>query len=409
MARFAYHAVDPTGAERRGRLDAANENEAQRSLGEKGWLVITLAPAGDAAQTAGQPAARRVGWRSPRLSAKQLALFTRQLASLMLVTPLEEALRTISRQNERPAVRSVLGNVHAGIVEGLPLAEAMAREERSFAPIYRAMIAAGEQSGSLPTLANRLADLLEKQAAVRSKIIAALAYPLVLTLVAVVVVSGLMISVVPRVVEQFDNAARQLPLLTRVVINVSSFLAAYWWALLLALGLIAWLGWRLLQNDAIRLRFDGWLLRLPFIGRLIRDIHAATFARTLSTMIESRLPLVDGIRLTARTVRNRVQRAALVDIGERLRGGESLSGAMRATASFPPLLVYLASSGEAAGQLGPMLGRAADYLEREFDSFTTAAMALLEPAIIVIMGVVVATIILAILLPILQLQNLTGI
>ena len=180
-------------------------------------------------------------------------------------------------------------------------------------------------------------------------------------------------------------------------------------ALLAALALGIALFVRALRNPAFRYRFDAFVLRLPLIGRLIRDIHAASLARTLATMIEARLPLVDGLRLSARTVSNSVQRRALEQIVEQVRAGGSLSTALREAGTFPPLLVYLAASGEAAGQLGPMLERAADYLEREFESFTSAALALLEPAIIIVMGVAVATIILAILLPILQLQNLTGI
>jgi general secretion pathway protein F len=408
MARFAYLAVDPKGNERRGAIEAADERAATEKLAARAWHVLQLSP--DAAASARRAAVTTSGLAlfAPKLSKKQLALFTRQLASLMMVSPLEEALRTISRQTEKPRARAILSTVHAGLVEGLPLAEAMRREEPSFPPVYRAMIAAGENSGSLPTIANRLADLLEKQGQVRGKILAALAYPVVLSFVAIAVVTGLMVSVVPRVVEQFDNAAAQLPLLTRVVIGVSRFLAGWWWAILAAIAAGIALFVRGLSQPAFRYRVDSFVLRLPFIGRLVRDIHAASLARTLATMIEGRLPLVDGLRLATRTVSNTVQRRALEEIVEKVRAGGSLSSALRDAGTFPPLLVYLAASGEAAGQLGTMLERAADYLEREFESFTAAAMALLEPAIIIVMGTMVATIILAILLPILQLQNLTG-
>lgn len=408
MPRYSYLAIDPKGHERRGAIEATGEAQAAERLAARHWHVVRLGA--DVAASARRAAVSTsgLGWFAPRLGAKSLALFTRQLASLMVVSPLEESLRTISRQTEKPKARAILANVHAGIVEGLPLAEAMRREEPSFPPIYRAMIAAGENSGSLPGIANRLADLLERQAQVRSKLLSALAYPIVLSIVAVAVVAGLMISVVPRVVEQFDNAARQLPTLTRAVIAVSRFLADWWWALLAIFALAVALFVRALRQPEFRYRFDSFLLRLPFVGRLIRDVHAASLARTLATMIEARLPLVDGLRLAGRTVGNSVQRRALETITEQVRAGGSLSTALREAGRFPPLLVYLAASGEAAGQLGPMLERAADYLEREFESFTSAALALLEPAIIIVMGVLVATIILAILLPILQLQDLTG-
>ncbi|WP_062343371.1 type II secretion system inner membrane protein GspF [Novosphingobium sp. CCH12-A3] len=408
MARFAYHAIDPQGTERRGAIEAASDAAARDKLVAREWFVVSVQA--DAAMSARRAATTTSGLAlfAIKLSAKQLALFTRQLSSLMVVSPLEETLRTIARQTEKPKAQSILSNVHAGIVEGLPLAEAMRREEPSFPPIYRAMIAAGENSGSLPAIADRLADMLERQAQVRGKIIAALAYPIVLSFVAIAVVTGLMISVVPRVVEQFDNASRQLPVLTRVVIGISQFLSTWWWALL-ALIALAMVGFvRALRNPAFKLRFDAALLRLPFVGKLIRDVHAASLARTLATMIEARLPLVDGLRLSTRTVSNAVQAQSLAQISEKVRAGGSLSTALREAGTFPPLLVYLAASGEAAGQLGTMLERAADYLEREFEAFTAAAMALLEPAIIVVMGTAVALIILAILLPILQLQNLTG-
>jgi general secretion pathway protein F len=221
-------------------------------------------------------------------------------------------------------------------------------------------------------------------------------------------VMALMIWVVPKVVEQFDTVGQKLPLLTRIVMAISGFLASYWWALLIVLGLLAVIAWRALQDDAIRLRFDTAWLRLPLIGRLARDLHAARMARTLSTMVASRLPLLEGLVLTGQTIHNRRLRAASDDIIEAVRGGGSLSAALRRAGIFPPLLVYLAASGESSGQLDAMLERAADYLEREFDGFTATALSLLEPAIIVIMGVVVAAIVLSILLPILQLETLAG-
>lgn len=399
MADFAYRAIDARGRERAGRVRAPSEGAARTRLQGRSLHIVSLAPAETRA------AARR---GAPRLSTRQLTLFTRQMSSLMSVSPLEEALRTISRQTEKPSVRAVLSRVHAGVVEGQTLAEAMAREPKSFPPLYRAMISAGENSGSLPVITERLAQLLERQSEVRGKLISALAYPIILALVALAVVTGLMVSVVPRVVEQFDDAQAQLPLITRIVIGLSEFLAGYGWLLLLLL-LVAGFGfWRALSWPRFRRAFDRTLLRLPFIGRLLRDLNAARLARTLATMVQSRLPLLEGLRLTTRTVNNTVLRGALEDCVEAIRQGGSLSVALRNAGYFPPLLVYLAASGESAGQLDTMLERAADYLERDFENFTTSLLSLLEPAIIVVMGGLVALIILSILLPILQLQNLTG-
>ena len=407
MAEFDYLVLDPAGRERRGQVAADTLDDARVSLGKRKFYIVRLEPA-----VPGAPRAPSLlsfeGLARRRLSNKALTLFTRQLATLALVTPLEEALRTIGQQSEQDNVRAVLARVHAGVLEGRRLSDAMAREPKSFPPLYRAMVAAGESAGTLPQILERLADLQERQAAIQSKITTAIAYPVVLAVVASFVVMSLMIWVVPKVVEQFDTVGQQLPLLTRIVMGLSGFLAGYWWALLIGVAVIGLMSWRALQDDAIRLRFDSMWLRLPLIGRLTRDLHAARMARTLSTMVASRLPLLEGLTLTGNTIHNRRLKAASDDIVEAVRGGGSLSAALRRAAIFPPLLVYLTASGESSGQLDAMLERAADYLEREFDQFTATALSLLEPAIIVIMGGVVATIVLSILLPILQLETLVG-
>ncbi len=418
MPEFDYVVIDPAGKERRGHLRAETIEQARETLVGRRLFVVRMAEgrgsvsgaSSGAAETGGVTRDRALFFgRRTRLSAKELTLFTRQLSTLAQVSPLEEALRTITRQSERGHVRAIVGRVHSGVLEGRSLAEAMTAEQRSFPALYRAMISAGERSGSLATLTERLAILLERQSIMRSKVMTALAYPTVLALFAVVVVAALMIFVVPLVVEQFDTLGQQLPLLTRIVMGLSAFLAGWWWAILLALALGAVGAWRALRVERLRYRFDGMLLRLPFLGRLIRDLHAARMARTLATMVESRLPVMEGLSLTVPTVHNRVLRGATEDIVEAVRGGGSLSTAMRRAGVFPPLLVYLAASGESAGRLDVMLERAADYLEREFDGFTAAMLSLLEPLIIILMGGVVAVIILSILLPIMQLQNLTGV
>ncbi len=404
MAEFDYVAIDPAGKDRKGSIKADTIEEARAKLDARKLFIVALEPG--AVESARSRA--NLSLRSPRLSAKELTLFTRQLATLTQVSPLEESLRTIGRQSEQDHVRAVVGKVHSGVMEGRRLADALGAEPKSFPPLYRAMISAGESSGSLPTIMERLSDLMERQALMRSKVLTAIAYPSVLATFAVFVVAALMIFVVPKVVEQFDTVGQELPLLTRMVMGLSAFLAAYWWLLLNAMILGGVAFWRALKNERFRYRFDATLLGLPVLGKLIRDLHAARMARTLSTMVASRLPLMEGLTLTANTVHNRVLRRASDEIVEAIRGGGSLSAALRRAGVFPPLLVYLAASGESAGRLDTMLERAADYLEREFDSFTSTALAMLEPIIIILMGGIVAVIILSILLPILQLQSLTG-
>ena len=408
MPDYAYRAIDPKGRTRNGRLSAPNADAARAKLQERRFYVVGVdTVAGGAAGKNDAPKGSLFGRR--KLGAKELTLFTRQLSSLVQVTPLEEALRTIGNQNERAHVRDRIASVHGGLVEGQRLSEAMRREPASFPPLYRAMIAAGEASGTLPDITERLANLLERQAEMRGKLIGALAYPAILALVAIVVVALLMIAVVPKVVEQFDDVNQQLPFVTRAVIGVSAFLADWYWAILIALAIaIAAFAWAM-RRPAFKLKVDGLILRTPFIGRLVRDLHAARLARTLATMVASRLPILEGLRLTTSTISNAVLRRASEDMSEAIRGGGSLSAALRNAGVFPPMLVYLSASGEASGQLDAMLARAADYLEREFDNFSSTALSLLEPIIIVLLGGIVAVVILAILLPILQLQNLAGV
>lgn len=398
MPWFEWAAVDGGGRTVTGALEAADEALARRALESRRLAVLTV--------SASERAPRAAGTRRDRLSQKGLSLVTRQLSTLVAVAPLEEALRTLAAQAEKPSVRRILDGVHAGVLEGRRLSDAMAAQGPAFPPLYRAMVAAGEGSGSLPTILERLADHLEREAQIRGKILTALVYPIVLAVVAVAVIAALIVFVVPKVVEQFDSMGQTLPLLTRLIIGLSDLMRGYGWIGLILLiaggfGLAA-----ALRRPATRLRMDAALLKTPVIGRLARDLHAARLARTLSTMLASGLPLMEGLLLTAPTVTNRVQRRATEAMAEAIREGGGLSAAMTRTGVFPPLLIYMASSGESSGRLEPMLEKAADYLEREFTTFTAVALSLLEPAIIVVMGGLVALIVLSILLPILQINTL---
>jgi len=404
MADFAWHAIDSGGRERRGRIHAPSLDEAKARLEARRYYVVTVDKAGE-----GPSLAASLFQRRPKLSLRELTLFTRQFATLIQVLPIEEALRSIARQMTKPRAVGVIESVQASVLSGHRLADALAVETASFPPLYRAMVAAGEASGTLPDILSRVADLQERQAEVRNKLVTTLAYPAALALVAAGVVLALMLFVVPRIVEQFETVGQQLPLLTRIVIATSHFIGAWWWAMLAGFAAAALVFARLIADPVRRLRFDGWLLRLPLIGGLIRDLHAARMARTLAKMVESRLPVVEGLAMTIPTLRNHALRDATRAIVEDIRGGSSLSASLRRAGLFPAILVHMAASGEAAGRLDDMLERAADYLEREFDMFTATMLSLLEPAVIVVMGAVVALIILAILLPVLQLDTLAGI
>lgn len=398
MASFDYVALDLAGRTRSGHLTAADETAAREVLERRRLAAIRLSP--------GKAKAGSAGLFGGRLDARSLALVTRQLATLVAVAPLEEALRTIAVQAEKPAVRNALMGVHGGVLEGYRLSDAMARQGRAFPPLYRAMVAAGEGSGALPSILERLADLLERDQQAQSKVTAALVYPAVLATTALLVVLALMTFVVPKVVDQFESMGQTLPLLTRLVIGTSDAIRSYGLVILLVLVVAGVLASRALQRPDIRMKADALMLRLPILGRLTRDLHAARLARTLSTMIASGLPILEGLQITAPTIHNHVLRQATTDMAEMIREGGALSSAMRKVAVFPPLLVYMTASGENSGRVELMLGRAAEYMEREFATFTAVALSLLEPAIIILMGGLVAVIVLSILLPILQINTL---
>lgn len=400
MPAFDYSAVDVAGRTVAGVLTAPDEAAAKKTLARRRLMPLSLSRASGAGATEKTPR------RSRKLSSRTLALTTRQLATLITVAPVDEALRTLMLQAERPDVRAVLSGVHAGVVEGQRLSEAMARQGAAFPPLYRATVAAGEASGALGPILERLAEGLERDQQVRGKVITALVYPAVLALVALGVVTALMVFVVPKVVDQFDSMNQTLPLLTRAVIGVSDLMRHWGW--LIALVLAGGIGGFVvgMRNPGFRLAVDRRILRLPVVGRLTRDLHGARMARTLSTMIAAGLPVLEGLTITARTVSNRALRASTEMMAEAVREGGGLSAAMRRAEVFPPILVHMTASGEASGRLEPMMERAADYLEREFSAFTAVMLSFLEPAIIVVMGGVVALIVLSILLPILQINTL---
>lgn len=402
MALFDYVAVDTAGRTVTGAVAATDDAAVRKALDRKRLVPLNITPSTSASSRVERAPSGKPG----RLSSKALALTTRQLATLVSVAPIEEALRTIALQADRPMVRMILETVHGGVMSGRRLSDAMALEPRAFPPLYRAMVSAGETSGALQSILERLADRLEMDEQVRGKVITALVYPLVLAVVALGVIGALMTFVVPKVVDQFESMGQTLPLLTRLVIGVSELMQNWSWLLALVIAIGALGVAALWRNPSFRLTIDSLQLRLPLVGRLTRDLHGAKMARTLSTMIAAGLPVLEGLTITARTVSNRALRRATETMADTVREGGGLSSAMRRADVFPPILVYMTASGESSGRLEPMLDRAADYLEREFATFTAVMLSLLEPAIIVVMGGIVCLIVLSILLPILQINTL---
>lgn len=410
MTRFDYRAVDPNGSEVLGQVAAETAELAEKVLQKKRLAVVSLkqatAQVGQANLESDSSRSGPFGLFAQKLSAKEHGLLTRQLATLVSVMPLEEALNTLVQQSESADQRAILGRVHQRVIEGRKLSGALSQEPKSFSALYVSMVAAGESSGALTQVLENLADLADRQAEMRNKLTAALAYPAALALVALAVVIAMMTLVVPKLVEQFDTIGQTLPLITRAVIWVSDVLVNYGWAMVIVMVLAIVLGARALQKESVRERFDGALLRLPIIGAVLRRTAAATLARTLSVMLESGMPLVDGLAATTKTISNRRIRAAYSDVMHAIKEGSTISAALKRTGICPPILVHMAASGEQSGKLAQLLDRAGETLEREFDSASSTVLGLLEPAIIVIMGGLVTLIVLAILLPILQLNVL---
>jgi len=405
MAAYAYQALDERGRHRQGTLEADSPRQARQQLREQGLIPTEVT---EAAEQVRQQSRHPRLWRR-RISSAELALLTRQLATLVAAAlPLEEALKAVSEQCEKPRLRSLMAAVRARVLEGHSLAEAMGGFPTIFDRLFLAMVAAGEKSGHLDRVLDRLADYTEQRQQLRSKLLQALIYPVVLTLVAISVIAILLTAVVPQVVAQFVHLSQTLPLSTRLLIGASQLVRDYglWVLLLLALAGLAFRGWN--RQPERRRRFHGLLLRLPVTGRVSRGLNTARFARTLSILTASAVPLLEGMRISGEVLDNDLARFRLAAASERVREGSSLRAALEQTRLFPPMMLHMIASGERSGELDQMLERAADSQDREFENQVNIALGLFEPALVISMAAVVLFIVLAILQPILALNNLVS-
>lgn len=402
MGAFEYVAMDKAGKQAKGLLEGDTPKHVRQLLRDRNLLPVSVTEVA-------QKEARRQRSFSFRkgMSSGELALITRQLASLSQSgLPLEEALLAVSQQNEKPRTKSMLLGVRAKVMEGHTLADGFSEFPQAFPELYRATVDAGEQSGHLDVVLERLADYTEARQELRQQITNALIYPIALVVMAVAIISFMLATVVPKIVGVFENTSAKLPGLTRGLIASSDFLRGYWPLVIIGLGIMGYATWWVLQQDVPRRRFHSLLLRLPISGRLTRGVNTARFTRTLSILAGSGVPILDALKISAEVIENLSMRDAVLDATLRVREGAAISKSLAASRLFPPMMIHLISSGEAGGRLEEMLSRAAAGQEREVNGLIAALLGILQPLLIVIMGAIVLTIVLAILLPIFEINNL---
>jgi general secretion pathway protein F len=405
MAAFEYVALDTKGRQQKGVLEADSARQVRQLLRDKQLAPLQVEPAHrkEHSENAGGFSLRR------GLSARDLALATRQLATLIgAALPIEEALRAAAAQSRQPRIQSMLIAVRAKVLEGHSLANALGSFPAAFPELYRATVSAGEHAGHLAPVLEQLADYTEQRQQSRQKIQMALLYPVILMLASLGIVGFLLGYVVPDVVRVFVDSGQTLPALTRGLILLSELVKA-WGALVIVLAVLGVIAFRrALRNDDLRRRWHAFLLRLPLIGGLIAATETARFASTLAILVRSGVPLVEALAIGAEVVSNRIIRTDVANATQRVREGGSLSRALEASRQFPPMMLHMIASGERSGELDQMLARTARNQENDLAATIGLLVGLFEPFMLVFMGAVVLVIVLAILLPILSLNQLVG-
>jgi general secretion pathway protein F len=407
MPAYTFEALDAQGVTQKGLIDADTARAARTQLRARGLVPLQVEPAAASASGASGQGLQRELWASRVFNATALAVWTRQLAGLVLAgMPLERALSALTEEAEVDRQRHLAASLRAEVSGGTPFARALAQFPREFDTAYIAVIAAGEQSGQLGTVLNRLADDLEAREALKNKLIGASLYPAIVSLMAVAIVIFLVSYVVPQVASVFQGKERALPFLTVVMLAVSAVVRDWGWAMLLALLALGGGVAMARRQPDLRLRMDAAWLTLPLVGRLARGFNAARFAATLAMLASAGVPILRALQTAADTLNNRAMRADALDALVLVREGAPLASALASKKRFPPLLSMFARLGEQTGQLPNMLQRAADQLSAEVQRRAMHLATVLEPLLIVGMGLVVMLIVLAVLMPIIQLNQL---
>jgi len=405
MAAFEYQALDVRGKKAKGVLEADNARQARQLLREQKLTPLTV----ELASQQEKLLASGKSWFKRKISASELALITRQLATLVAAAlPIESALLAVAEQCDKPRLKNMMMSVRSKVVEGYSLAEGLAEFPHVFDHLFRSMVAAGEKSGHLDQVLNRLADYTEQRQHMRNQILMASVYPIVMVVVSLLVIGILLAAVVPKITEQFEHMGQQLPALTRFMISASDTVQQHgvWVMIAFVLAMVGWQ--RMLTKPKYKLSYDRRILRVKVIGRIVNSVNTARFARTLSILNASGVPLLEAMRISADVLSNTHMRQSVAEAAARVREGTSLRAALEQTKLFPPMMLHMIASGERSGQLDSMLERAADTLDREFEMTMTVSLEIFKPAVVIILAVVVCLIVMAILLPILELNNMVG-
>ncbi len=403
MGAFEFVALDKAGKESRGLLEGDTPKHVRQILRDRQLLPVSVT---EIAQT--ESKRQSTGYALRRgMSASDLSLITRQLATLSQAgLPLEEALLAVSQQNESPRAKSIMLGVRSRVLEGHTLADGLGDFPQAFPDLYRATVAAGEQSGHLDAVLERLAEFTETRQQLQQQVRNALIYPIALVVTAVAIISFMLAYVVPKVVYIFENYNQQLPILTRILIASSDFIRDYWTALILVTVALFFGIRQLLKREGPKRRYHRTLLRVPIVSRLTRGINTARFTQTLSILAGSGVPILESLEIAAKVVVNVPMREAVEEAALRIREGAMISKSLAASKLFPPMTTHLIASGEASGKLEEMLSRAAKTQEREVDSLIATLLGVMQPLLVIVMAAIVLLIVLAILLPIFEINNL---
>jgi general secretion pathway protein F len=407
MAAFAFEAVNPQGKNKKGVLEGDNARQIRQQLREQGLIPIAVDQVKE--QQTNKNNSFQFTLFKPSISAGELALLTRQLATLVeAALPIEEALLAVAEQSEKPRQKNMMMAVRSKVVEGFGLAEALGDFPSIFDTLFIAMVAAGEKSGHLDVVLNRLADYTENREKTRSQVIQAMIYPGLMMFFAVAITVLLLTVVVPKIVTQFEHMGQGLPPITQIVMDISTFLQASWmWVVIALVGAIIG-AQRTLRIPAMQLKFHRWILGVPLIGKVNRGLNTARFARTLSILTASAVPLLEAMKIASDVLLNKHIKAQVAESAIMVKEGASLRAALDKTKMFPPMMMHMIASGERSGELQGMLARAADNQDREFESLVGVSLKVFEPLLIVSMAGIVLFIVLAILQPIIALNSMVN-